>query len=208
MTKCPVYFWTFLNALDYNHLIFLQSDIRFQKYATTWMTNVKAECSTRVRYYNLFIQRLNREWLLVKELLKEKYSFDINESIYWTDMKCVACQWRRGRQLASKNQSRSPQEKLNKKKTSEAIELIPSVTSNLKRCPWRWFGCCYAEIFNCISRNIRPHSDYVPASELENWSISMNRIIARGMERCFFRRWYAKSWRLPGGLRISTVVWN
>ncbi|MBI4025619.1 MAG: carboxy terminal-processing peptidase [Verrucomicrobia bacterium] len=77
------FFKLYLDALDYNHLVFLQSDIQeFQKYAATLDDEtLHANVQPGFEIFARFIQRLEQRVTLVKELLKESFSFDGDDSL-------------------------------------------------------------------------------------------------------------------------------
>lgn len=170
----------YLNALDYNHLIFLQSDVQEfqQKYATTLDDEtMKQNVQPGFDIYNRYVQRFEQRIALAKELLKEKYSFDTDESILldrrevpWPANEDEARQlWRQ------RIKSDLLQEKLNSKKTTDAVEVISKRYDRiLKGVREEDSDAVMQKYLTALASAYDPHSDYVPASEQENWTISMN----------------------------------
>ena len=74
----------YLDTLDYYPLFFLQSDVaEFQEKYSTLLDNNTMDGNVQPAFdiFARYLQRVEQRTALVKELLKEKFSFDTEESI-------------------------------------------------------------------------------------------------------------------------------
>ena len=73
----------YLNALDYNHLFFLQSDIDGFQHFTTELNNdlIVGDVKPAVEIYQLYSNRVEQACGTIKELVTEDYRFDEHDAL-------------------------------------------------------------------------------------------------------------------------------
>jgi carboxyl-terminal processing protease len=168
----------YLDDLDYHHLMFLQSDIKeFQKYEKTLDNEtLSGNVLPGFEIFNRYVQRLEERVLLVKELLKEKYTFDGDDSFVsdrhespWPATEEEARQlWRQ------RVKFELLQEKLNKKKPEEMVDTLKRRYDHLLRSTREEDSeSVLQKYLTALSHAYDPHSDYLAPSELRNFEISM-----------------------------------
>ncbi|MDD2707577.1 MAG: carboxy terminal-processing peptidase [Verrucomicrobiae bacterium] len=187
----------YLDSLDYNHLFFLQSDVQeFQKKYGSLLDDdiLKADIGAAVEIFNRYIQRVEQRVALVKELLKEKYTFDTDETFLrerdeapWpADDAKAAKLWRQriklellqerlaGIKTENSAKSAAPKERIIKKKPSEAVETISRRYNRLLHSVKEWdLDTTLQAYLSSLAHVYDPHSEYMPASELETFYINM-----------------------------------
>lgn len=169
----------YLDALDYNHLFFLQSDIReFQeKYAThldDW--TLGGDVQPAFEIFARYLQRVEQRVALVKDLLKEKFSFDTEESILkdrhespWPADEAEARRlWRQ------RVKFELLQERLNNKKPSEMLNTVSRRYDRLLRSVHEEDAETVLQIYlTSLALAYDPHSEYLPPTERDQFEINM-----------------------------------
>ena len=168
----------YLESLDYNRMVFLQSDVdEFQKYATilddeTLRGNVQPGFDIFARY----LQRVEQRMALIQELLKEDFTFeeeenivlDRHEAIWPASDEELRKLWRQrvGYEVLL--------EKLNGKKLAEAKAIVGRrYTRFLHSVHEEDADSVMQRYLTSLARAYDPHSDYMSQSELEQFAISM-----------------------------------
>lgn len=168
----------YIDALDYNHRIFLQTDVdEFQRFSSTLDEEIlKANVKPGFDIYARYLKRVEQRVAMAKELLKEKYTFDTDESIVidrheapWPATDEDARQlWR---QLI-KNEIL--QERLNKKKPTEIVDLLTRRYERLLRAVHEDDADTVLQLYlTALANAFDPHSNYLPKQDLDNFAISM-----------------------------------
>lgn len=168
----------YLDTLDYNHLMFLQSDIQeFQKFANVLDDELlNGNVKPGFDIFSRYLQRVEERVVLVDQLLKEPFSFNQNESILVDRSEAP---W-----PASEQESRQLwrqrvkyellQEKLNKKKDSDAKEAVSRRYHRLLRNIREEDAESVLQIYlTSLAHVYDPHSDYLSPTELNNFAITM-----------------------------------
>jgi len=169
----------YLDALDYNHLFFLQSDIReFQeKYAALLDDRtLGGDVQPAFEIFGRRLQRVEQRVALVKDLLKEKFSFDMDESILkdrheapWPADEAEARRlWRQ------RVKFELLQERLNNKKPSETLNLVSRRYDRLLRSAREDDAETVLEIYlTSLALAYDPHSEYLPPVERDQFEVNM-----------------------------------
>jgi carboxyl-terminal processing protease len=168
----------YLDQLDYNHLVFLQSDIQeFQKYATVLDDEIlKANVQPGFDIYNRFLERFEEKVQWVKELVKEDYVFDEDENMLLDRREAPwPANEAESRQLWKQRvKFEILQERLNKKKPSEIPEIITKRYDRLlKNHSDEDSETILQEYLTAMARAYDPHSDYLSPSDLKGFEITM-----------------------------------
>ena len=167
----------YFNALDYNHLIFLQSDIEEfeQKYATSLDDRTQqADTAAAFEIYDRYIQRLDERRILVEKLVKQEHDFTKDETFSTARNKApfpkdeaeAAELWR----LRIKFELL--QSRLNKEKPEEAADVIARRYARLEKT-MKSFGRedILQMYLTALANAYDPHSDYFSPSEAKNFDI-------------------------------------
>ncbi|HYE30917.1 MAG TPA: hypothetical protein VEH27_05795, partial [Methylomirabilota bacterium] len=165
----------YFNALDYNHLIFLQSDIEEfeQKYATSLDDRTQqADTAAAFEIYDRYIQRLDERRILVEKLVKQEHDFTKDETFSTARNKApfpkdeaeAAELWR----LRIKFELL--QSRLNKEKPEEAADVIARRYARLEKT-MKSFGRedILQMYLTALANAYDPHSDYFSPSEAKNF---------------------------------------
>ncbi len=177
-TKSQQFLRMYLDDLDYNHLFFLQSDIQdFQKYETVLDDAIlHSDVQPGFDVFNRYVKRVEERVKMAKELLKQPFTFDTDESIVidrhtapWpVDEADARRLWR----LRIKYELL--QEKLNKKKPSEMIDTVTRRYDRLLRNLHEEDSESVLHLFlTSLARSYDPHSEYLPPTDLNNFAINM-----------------------------------
>jgi carboxyl-terminal processing protease len=167
----------YLNALDYNHMIFLQSDIdEFKaKYGGRLDDATKSgQVSPAFQIYNTYLERLSERNMLVQKLLKQDFDFKEDESFIlarnkepWPKDDLDAAKLWRQRVKYELLQSR-----LNKEKPEEAIGLISRRYNRLEKTMTEFDKEEKLQMYlTALAHSYDPHSDYMSPSEAANFDI-------------------------------------
>ncbi len=169
----------YLNALDYNHLMFLQSDVdeMKKKYATTLCDAIlQANVHPGFDIFALYLERVERRAALAKELLKENFKFEIDDR-FLTDRS--AAPWPASEEEArvlwrQRVKFELLQERLNNRKMSEAEEIVRRRYDRLIRSIREKDSDSVMQVYlTSLARVYDPHSDYLPPREYDNFAIAM-----------------------------------
>ncbi len=169
----------YLDDLDYNHLMLLESDIQeFQKkYALILDDEIlRGNVQPGFEIFDRYIQRVEERIVMIQKLLKEDFSFNHDESIVldrrdapWPKNAEEACSvWRQ------RIKYELLQEILNKKKLSEASDIVLKRYTRLLRTLHEEDSESVVQFYlSALAHAYDPHSDYLSSSELNNFTISM-----------------------------------
>ena len=168
----------YLNALDYNHFFFLQSDIDgFQHFSTELDEDlILGNIQPALAIYRVFSNRLEQASLAVKDLLQENYAFvgtdtmviDRHESPW------PATELERRDLLRQHVKFELLEERLNKEKPEAAIKTInrryDTLLRNLHETDLDTIAGVY---LNSLAALYDPHTQYLPPSSAEDFAINM-----------------------------------
>lgn len=168
----------YLNALDYNHMIFLQSDVdSFRaKYATKLDDALRSgEVNAAFQIFSVYLERLAERNILVQKLLKQEFDFTEDESFIaqrnkepWPEDDAAAAKLWRQRIKYELLQAR-----LAKEKPDETIGLISRRYNRLEKTMTESETTDILEIFlGALARAYDPHSDYMSPREATNFDIT------------------------------------
>lgn len=168
----------YLDALDYTHLMFLESDIQeFQKYATTLDDDIlRGNVRPGFEIYARFLQRVEQRVALAKEILKEKLSFDTNDR-FLKDR--TEAPWPKDEEEAKKLWRQRVkfevlQELLVKRKPADAAQIITRRYDRLLHTVREEDAESVLQTYlTSLARAFDPHSDYMPPTEMDNFAINM-----------------------------------
>lgn len=193
----------YLEALDPQHMHFLQSDIAgFDRYRTnldnmTLARSGAADVSPAFEIFGRYIERLRQRVLYVDELLKtEKFEFNTDERIavdrreipYPSHLQEAKDLWRqrlRFEYLQEKLTLRAKREKESKNGSTNAApeasmhdEIVDTLSHRNVRALRRFVDWDRHDVLGiyltALSRVYDPHSDYLNRTQLEQFKISMN----------------------------------
>jgi carboxyl-terminal processing protease len=168
----------FLNDVDYNHIMFLQSDIdEFQKLATKLDDeiqgrNVKPAYDIFARY----AQRVEQRVAWAKEFLKEKHTFDGNDEFLLDrrDAPWPATEEESRQLWRQRVRFDILQERLNKKKAEEISDIVGKRYDRLLKTVQEEDANFVLELYlSALAHAYDPHSEYFPPTELDNFAITM-----------------------------------
>ena len=176
-TISEIFLKNYLNALDYNHLMFLQSDIdEFeQKYGKTLGDAVlKGDESPGFKIFAKYLDRLSERQKWVDKILDEKMDFTKDESFLanrakapWPKDGEEAMQLWRARIKFELLQGR-----LAKDKPEETVQTISRRYKRLERMMREFDNEEILQTYlSSLTHAYDPHSDYMSPSEAENFEI-------------------------------------
>ena len=168
----------YLNALDYNHFFFLQSDVDgFQHFSTELDEDlIVGDVQPALAIYRVFSNRLEQASLAIKDLLQENYAFvgpdtlviDRHESPW------PATELERRELLRQHVKFELLEERLNKEKPDAAIKIIKrrydTLLRNLHETDLDTITGVY---LNSLAELYDPHTQYLPPSSAEDFAINM-----------------------------------
>lgn len=168
----------YLDALDYTHLMFLESDIQeFQKFATTLDDEVlRGNLLPGFEIYARYLRRVEQRVALVHDLLEEKLSFETNER-YVKDR--TEAPWPKDEEEARRIWRQRVkfevlQEMLAKRKLADAIQIVGKRYDRLLRTVHEEDAESVLQIYlTSLAHAFDPHSDYMAPSEMETFAINM-----------------------------------
>lgn len=167
----------YIDTLDYNHLIFLQSDIdEFEKtYGARLDDEINAgNVAPAYRIFDRYLQRLGERRKMVDGILKEEFDFTKDESIvaqrnkapFPKDEKETEDLWR-GRikfELLSG--------KLNKEKPEDTLKRIAKRYERMERTMKEYDSEEILQTYlGALAHAYDPHSDYLSPTEAQNFKI-------------------------------------
>jgi carboxyl-terminal processing protease len=167
----------YLNTLDYNHMVFLQSDVDefMARYATRLDDATKqADASPATRIFDRYLERLSERNILVQKLLKQDFDFTTDESFLlsrnkepWPKDDAEAAKLWRKRIKYELLQAR-----LAKEKPEETIGLISRRYNRLEKMMSELEREEILQMYlNSLAHSYDPHSDYMTPSEAQNFDI-------------------------------------
>jgi carboxyl-terminal processing protease len=167
----------YLNALDYNHMIFLQSDVDDleAKYANKLDDATRAgQVQPAFRIYQVYMDRLAERNLLVQKLLKQDFDFTEDDNFIvarnkepWPKDDADAAKLWRQRVKYELLQGR-----LSKEKPEETIGLISRRYNRLEKIMSEMDREEILQMYlTSLSHCYDPHSDYMSPSEAENFEM-------------------------------------
>lgn len=171
----------FLQALDPNHLYFLQSDIdEFKKYRNALLSANRGDLSAPVAIYERYRQRAEAlgQWSLAR--LKQPFDLETTETILYPEYKKQAKRpWPETTEQAQKQQEKIIQDQLIRlilsgKSKEKAIEQLTSRYSNaIKRLEQFNSDDLFLIYMNVIATRFDPHSNYLSPRRSEEFDIGM-----------------------------------
>ncbi|PTY01886.1 tail-specific protease [Verrucomicrobia bacterium LW23] len=197
----------YMEYLDYNHLIFLQSD--FDEFDAKYGKKFgdyyeRGDATPAFNIFNRFLERLEQRTALIDRLVKEKYDFTATD-VYLPDREKAA--WPKDDAEAETLwRSRVKLDllagRLEKTPEETVIKRIVRRHNNLLKDMGEYDDEEVVTAFlNAMTRVYDPHSDYMNQSESENFKISMMDMKLTGIgAELRTEDGYAKVVRLvPGG---------
>jgi carboxyl-terminal processing protease len=168
----------YLNALDYNHMVFLQSDIDgFKaKYGSRLDDSIKSgSIAPAFQIFDVYLERLEERNILVQKLLKQEFDFTENDEFVvarnkepWPKDDAESAKLWRQRIKYELLQSR-----LAKEKPEETLGLISRRYHRLERTMKELEREDILQLYlTSLAHVYDPHSDYMSPSEAANFEIS------------------------------------
>jgi carboxyl-terminal processing protease len=167
----------YLNALDYNHMIFLQSDV--DSFRAKYQTKLddalrRGEVNPAFQIFSVYLERLAERNILVQKLLKQEFDFTEDESFIpqrnkepWPEDDAAAAKLWRQRVKYELLQAR-----LAKEKPEETVGLISRRYNRLEKTMSESETTDILELFlGALARAYDPHSDYMSPREATNFDI-------------------------------------
>jgi len=168
----------YIEALDYNRLFFLQSDLKeFDKYLATLPDRTRTgDVQPGFDIFVRYQQRIEQAVAIAKDCLKQPMSFDGNETILIDRSKAPwpANEAERAKLWHERVKYDLLQESLNKTKPDEAIRVLTRRYDRLQRSVHEMDSGDILEVYlNAFCHAYDPHSDYLGASQLKDFEIGM-----------------------------------
>ncbi len=168
----------YIKMLDGAHLIFLQSDVDDILKKSSQLRNgiFKQDLTLPFEIFDLFQKRVNERTVMVDQLLKEKYTFDGNDTIVldrakaaWPKTDAEAKElWRKYVKF------QLLQEKLNKEPIDQALEIVKRrLDRQLKSVNEMDSNEIVTTYLNALVKNYDPHSEYQSPDIFNEFKISM-----------------------------------
>lgn len=197
----------YMEALDYTHLVFLQSDLdeftaRFGNELDKY--TMRADASPAFVIFQRFTERLEQRMKLVEKLLKETYTFtgterftpDRSKAAFPKDDAEAEQLWR------SRIKFEILQGKLSKEKAEDTLKKITRRYNNLRKNALEMDENEVLQTYlNGLAHAYDPHSDYMTPDDAENFNINAIELKLSGIGAVLRSEdGYAKIERLvPGG---------
>lgn len=171
----------YLKALDPQKTFFLQSDIdNFERYKYQFDDFVRqSRLEVPYQMYDLLIQRMDEQYDLVEELLKEDYDFNVDRSI--VIQRKDADFPKTKKEMRALWKDRLQNELINLMVTDEKLTLDEAKAKLQKRYNTRQKrihdmeeGELFSLVMNVVSLSFDPHSGYYSAKQMEQFNISMS----------------------------------
>ncbi len=171
----------YLDSLDSNHMIFLQSDLdEFARARPTLAFATREEGDNRLAHtiFKRYLERLDQRVAFISELLNqgnfdfsadEYFSYDRKDAPYPTDLAAAQTLW--------KQQFRYEylQEKLAGKKPEEISKILSRRSARLVETMKKFDEKAVLEIYlEALAQVYDPHSDYMGPEQMKSFQISMN----------------------------------
>jgi carboxyl-terminal processing protease len=169
----------YLDALDYNHLFFLQSDVAAfeNKYAETLDDDLLlGNLQPAFEIYEVYSNRLEQTVATIKELVQQDYTFDGDDVLsldrHELPWAAHAREWRE--LLRQRVKFELLEERLNKEKPEDAVKTIIRRYDRLLRSLHENDLDTVADLYlNALARLFDPHTQYLPPASFDNFSIDM-----------------------------------
>ncbi len=197
----------YMDALDYSHLIFLQTD--YDEFVAQYGNEldkytVRADASPAFVIYQRFLQRLDQRVALVDKLLKEKYDFtgtdrfqpNREKSPFPKDDAEAEQLWR------SRIKFELLQGRLANEKPDETIKKISRRYHNMRKYTLEMDeNDVLMTYLNGLAHSYDPHTDYMTPEDAENFNINAIKLSLTGIGAVLrSEEGYAKIAELvPGG---------
>ena len=168
---------TYLNGLDYNHLIFYQSDVEeFEKLYSQKLDDALRAGTSEPAFaiFDRYLQRLAEGRRQVDKALQEKFDFNQQENFLpvrnkapWPlDKKEAESLW------TARVKYELLQGKLNKEKPEETVRLIGKRYARLEKTMREYDAEEILQTYlTALSHTFDPHSDYLSPTEAANFEI-------------------------------------
>ena len=168
----------YLNALDYNHLFFLQSDVDgFQHYATELDDDlVVGDVKPALEIYRVYSNRVEQACTIIKELVTDNYQFDENDSLVLDrhELPWPPTASEQRALLRQRVKYELLEERLNKEKPDEAIKIITRRYDRMLRSLHENDLDTIADVYlNSFATLYDPHTQYLAPTSLDNFTIDM-----------------------------------
>ena len=168
----------YLNALDYNHVFFLQSDIDGFQHFTTELNNdlIVGDVKPAVEIYQVYSNRVEQACVTIKELVTEDYRFDENDALildrHESPWPATAAEQRA--LLRQRVKYELLEERLNKEKHDEALKIITRRYDRILRSLHENDFDTIVEIYlNSLAMLYDPHTAYLAPHAAEDFAIAM-----------------------------------
>ncbi len=171
-------FTNYLDALDRDHLIFLQSDVdRFSEFATTLDDHLMVgNLRPAFEIFGVYTNRVEQFVEAAKELVKEEFRFDENDSILIDRKEAPRPkdEAEARRLLRQRVKFQLLEERLGKEKPEEAKSIVTRRYERLARTVREADTEFVLDVYlNAFSQAYDPHSQYMTPSSLDNFTINM-----------------------------------
>ena len=168
----------YIEALDYNRLFFLQSDLKeFDNHLATLAHQTRAgDVQPGFDIFARYRERVEQAVALAKDCLKQPMKFDGNETILIDRSKTPwpANEAERAKLWRERVKYDLLQESLNKTKPDEAIRVLTRRYDRMLRSMREMDAGDVLEVYlNALCHAYDPHSDYLGASQLKDFEIGM-----------------------------------
>ena len=168
----------YLNALDYNHTFFLQSDVEsFQHFATELDNDfIVGDIKPALEIYRVYSNRVEQVAGAVKDLLQENYAFVGSDTLVLDrhELPWPATELERRDLLRQRVKYELLEERLNKEKPEEAIKIITrrydSMVRYLRENDLDTITGMY---LNSLASLYDPHTQYMPPVSKDDFEIQM-----------------------------------
>jgi carboxyl-terminal processing protease len=168
----------YVEALDYNRLFFLQTDLKeFDNLLTTLPDRTRAgDVQPGFDIYARYQQRVEQAVTLAKDCLKQPMAFDGNETIQIDRSKAPwpADETERTKLWRERVKYDLLQESLNKTKPDEAVRVLTRRYDRTLRAMREMDAGDVLEVYlDALCHAYDPHSNYLGASQLKDFEIGM-----------------------------------
>ena len=168
----------YLNALDYNHMFFLQSDVDSFQHFTTELDDdlIVGDVRPAMAIYQVFSNRLEQAGAAVKDLLQENYAFVGTDALVIDrhESPWPATELERRDLLRQRVKFELLEERLNKEKPDAAIQTVTRrYDSLLRNLHENDLDTVTGVYLNALAALYDPHTQYLPPSSAEDFAINM-----------------------------------
>ena len=168
----------YLNALDYTHLFFLQSDVDgFQHFAAEFDTDlIAADLKPALEIYQVYSNRVEEVCATIKDLLQENYAFATDETMLLDrhEAPWPATELDRRSLLRQRIKFELLEERLNKAKPEEAVKTVTRRYDTIRRnLHENDLDTIVGVYLNSLAMLYDPHTNYLPPESAEDFAIKM-----------------------------------